>query len=115
MILSNELKAALSNTFGRKEILIRVMLALVLFASALLVVYVKHDYQEQFIAVQTLKITQQKLYTEWTQLLLERGTFANYSRIKSIAQEEIGMEMPSAKDIRILTLPIPIGHTRIEL
>lgn len=87
-----------------------VILIAIMFASAIAVVVVKDEYRQSFIALQQWHIERQKLNVTWRQLLLEKTTWANYGRIEQVATQQMGMQVPAAKDARILVIP-PAGST----
>ena len=82
-----------------------VILVAIMFASAIAVVVVKDQYRQSFIALQQWHIQRQKLQVEWRQLLLEKTTWANYGRIEQVATQQMNMQVPAAKDSRILVIP----------
>ncbi|MDF2939778.1 MAG: cell division protein FtsL [Gammaproteobacteria bacterium] len=102
---------ALRNTFTNPKSKKVMAFVLVLFITALLVVYVKNRYRQAFIQYQQLQAQQQQLHTQWMNILLEESTWGNYSRIEKIATENMGMTVPTAQNIKILVLP---GNTPVN-
>lgn len=79
------------------------MVAAILFglmlASAILLVYSKHQSRMLFVELQQLKVEVNALNTEWSQLQLEQGAWSGHSRIESIARERLSMVMPEPDDV----------------
>ena len=80
------------------------LLMMVLLASALSIVYVKALERNLFSELQGLQQTRDNLRTEWGQLLLEQNTWAAPVRIQNIAQQQLGMIVPAAKDVMTVTV-----------
>ncbi len=80
------------------------MLALVLavLASAIGVIYAKHEGRKQFVQLQALERERDQMNVEWGQLQLEQGTWATHSRVERVARKRLGMEMPDAKSVVII-------------
>lgn len=78
------------------------MLAAVL-ASALGVVYVKHQSRKLFVELQELQKNRDELNIEWGKLLLELSTLATPTRVERIARDKLGMKPPSPEKIIIVT------------
>jgi len=79
-----------------------VVLSILMWTSALGVVYTKHETRQLFTRLQILQNERDALHTERTQLLLEQGTWAAYSRVEKIARETLGMETPLSGDVRVI-------------
>lgn len=74
-------------------------LVLGLLVSAFGVVYAKDLNRRIFIEYQQVQQQAQKYQVEWNKLLLEQGAWTTQSRIQQMAQTELNMFVPSAKDI----------------
>ena len=72
-------------------------------ASALGVVYAKHEARSRFYELQQLVKARDDLDIEWGQLQLEQSTWATHGRVERIAREEIHLFIPQATDLRIVT------------
>ena len=68
-------------------------------ASALALVYAKHINRKIFIEFQELQVKRDELNVEWGRLQLEQSTFATHSQIEKLARKELGMMLPTSKDI----------------
>lgn len=73
-----------------------------LIASALGVVYAKHESRKAFIEVQALSAERDELDIEWDRLLIEQSTWATHARIERIAREQLSMRVPSPDDVVIV-------------
>ncbi len=81
-----------------------VLAALVLvFVSALGVVYASFETRRSYAEIQELVRDQDNLDSEYEKLLLEQSAWADYSRVDQISREELQMASPSAKDIVVVT------------
>jgi len=75
------------------------LLTLAVLATAFTVVSVKDINRRLFNDLQSLQQTRDELQVEWGQLLLEQNTWATQARIQQIAQENMGMVVPSEQII----------------
>jgi cell division protein FtsL len=75
------------------------LLILILFVSAFAIVYMKDLNRRLFIQYQSLQREKAQQVVEWGRLLLEQSTWSTQSRIAQIAQHQLGMEIPDAKDV----------------
>ena len=72
-------------------------------ATALSVVWVKHESRKLFATLQGLERTRDDLNVEWGQLQLEQSTWATHGRIESIVREQLEMDLPGAEEIVVVT------------
>jgi cell division protein FtsL len=77
----------------RRSVLMSVLL-LALLGSAVGVVQAKHESRALMNELQKLRVEQDRLDTEWSQLQLEESAWANHGRIEQIARERLGMREP---------------------
>lgn len=73
-----------------------------LLASAVAVVWGKHQSRGLFVELQKLQSERDRLDTEWGQLRLEQSTAATYGRIEQMAREDLSMVVPSPNEVRIV-------------
>jgi cell division protein FtsL len=78
------------------------LLGLAVLASALGVVYGKHQARSRFSELQSLTRERDELDIEWGQLQLEQSTWATNGRVESVARDELHMVIPQASDLRIV-------------
>ncbi len=86
----------------RVLIVITVLFSLVL-ASAILLVYSKHQSRKLFVELQQLKYQVDALNTEWSQLQLEQSAWSGHGRIERIANKRLSMVMPGSNDVVFVT------------
>lgn len=67
------------------------MLAVLVFVSAIAVVYAKHQGRKLFIELQVLGKERDNMDIEWGQLQLEQGTLTTQGKIEKVARERLGM------------------------
>ncbi|OGT47271.1 MAG: cell division protein FtsL [Gammaproteobacteria bacterium RIFCSPHIGHO2_12_FULL_38_11] len=72
---------------------------MLLLASAFSVIYLKDLSRRLFINYQHLQHVQQRDEVEWSKLLLEEGAWSTQARIQNIANTQLNMVVPAAKQI----------------
>lgn len=80
------------------------LLLAAMLASAFAVVYVKALDRELFSELQTLQQKHEDLNVKWGQLLLEQNTWAAPARVQAIAQQQLGMVVPTAKEVTVISV-----------
>ncbi len=60
-------------------------------ATAIAVVYVRHEGRKQFVELQRLEAHRDALNVEWGRLQLEQATWADPSRVEQVEREELGL------------------------
>lgn len=78
------------------------LLGAALFATALALVWVRHQSRAEFVELQQLNNTRDEVNTEWGRLQLEQATWAEASRIERLAREELDMRAPAAGETRVI-------------
>ncbi|HEB81839.1 MAG TPA: cell division protein FtsL [Gammaproteobacteria bacterium] len=86
------------NERQRILIVLTVLFSLVL-ASAILLVYSKHQSRKLFVELQQLKHEVDALNTEWSQLQLEQSAWSGHGRIERIARKQLSMVMPAPDEV----------------
>jgi len=79
-----------------------ILIALLLMASALGVVYAKHRSRGLFIELQGMQRDRDRMEVEWGRLQLELATLANPGYVERIAREKRDMRVPDPDEVRIL-------------
>lgn len=77
-------------------------LSLAILGSSLGVVYSKHYSRQLFGQLQTLQNTRDDLHVEWSQLLLEQGTWATDVRVERVAREHLNMLIPRPDKVVVI-------------
>ncbi len=84
----------------------RVAAALVLgaamLATALGVVWTRHESRVLFVELEGLNATRDELNIEWGRLQLEQATWAEASRIERLAREELDMRTPAQDEVVVI-------------
>ncbi len=70
-------------------------------ASSLGVIYTKHASRQHFAHLQSLQSARDELHVEWSQLLLEQGTWATDARVERVAKEHLVMRAPSPEHVKV--------------
>jgi len=80
---------------ARQRVLMLVtMLFSMVLASAILLVYSKHQSRKLFVELQQLRRQVDELNTEWSQLQLEQSAWSGHGRIERVARKQLSMVMP---------------------
>ena len=82
--------------------LLTVVLALLLLASSLGVVFSTHQSRRLFVELQGLQKVRDELNTQWGRLQLEKSTWATHGRIENIANNQLEMLIPPAGAVVIV-------------
>ena len=64
------------------------------FFTSVGVIYSKHKTRQLFSELQILQSARDDLHVEWSQLLLEQGTWATDVRVERVAREHLSMLVP---------------------
>lgn len=79
------------------------LLSGLVFISALSVVYHKHQSRQLFTKLQSLQQEIDALQVEWSQLLLEQGTWAADARVERLARDRLQMTLPEPNEVLVIT------------
>ena len=71
-------------------------------ASAIGVVYARHEHRQSFVALTRLEKQRDELNIDFGRLQLEQATWAQANRIDQVARERLGMKFPEAEDIVVV-------------
>ena len=94
----------LSRFLDDKLKLISLVLVIASLASAVSVVYSKHQNRLLFVELESLNKERDQMNVEWGQLQLEQSTWATDSRIEKIATEKLHMRNASYENTVIIKL-----------
>lgn len=83
-------------------IVINSVLLILVLLSCIGSIYVVHLSRQSFAQLQQLHQQRDALHVEWTQLLLEQGTWASYSRIEQLAAQSLHMERPNPAKVQVI-------------
>lgn len=79
-----------------------VLLWLMVMATAIAVVNVTHASRLKLNQLEQLRRESNQLQVIWGQLLLEQGTWADYSRVEKLAQKKLNMKSPQIDEMVIV-------------
>lgn len=82
--------------------LLALALAVLTLASALTVVWARHESRVLFVELQDLQAERDRLNVEWGRLQLEQSAWATKGRIERIAREDLSMQRPSEMEIVVV-------------
>lgn len=82
--------------------LLAIVLALLVFVSAVTVIEVKHESRKRFVELQSLEKERDRMNVEWGRLQLEQGAWATHSRVENIAHKQLQMKIPETDSIVII-------------
>lgn len=86
------------NERQRILVVVTLLFSLVL-ASAVLLIYSKHQSRKLFVELEQLRYEVDSLNTEWSQLQLEQSAWSGHGRIERIARKQLSMVMPDPNDV----------------
>ena len=75
---------------------------LVVLATAVAVVYTRHQSRELFAELRGFEKKIAELDVDWSQLQLEYGTWSMDARVDDIARRDLKMYAPDFHDVRII-------------
>ena len=78
------------------------LLVLVASASAIGVVYARHEARREFVELTRLKAERDELNIEFGRIKLEQATWAEANRVEQVARTELGMGFPGAEQTVVL-------------
>ncbi len=91
-----------SNIVLTKQLAIFLLLGILVLAQSLGIIYIKQNKRSLHSQIQRLYASRDKLQVEWSQLLLEKGTWIAAARIERVAREQLGMIVPEKVNVIIL-------------
>jgi cell division protein FtsL len=84
---------------------LRILLAVLVLAdvaSAIGIVFARHEHRQLFIALTGLEKARDELNIEFGRLQLEQATWAESNRIDQVARTRLGMVFPETRDIVVV-------------
>ena len=78
------------------------LLLLTVIASAIGVVWSRHEGRRLFNQLQELERARDRMNVEWGQLQLEQSTYTTHGKIEAAARKRLHMRIPGPDDVRIL-------------
>ena len=83
----------------QRILLVATLVFMLVLASAIMLVYTKHQSRKLFVELQQLKYEVDALNTEWGQLQLEQSAWSGHGRIESVARTRLSMVMPESDEV----------------
>lgn len=77
-------------------------LFVMVLASAVGVVFSKHESRKLFVQLQSLQKERDQIQIEWGRMQLEQSTWATHSRIERLASKKLNMIIPLAENVIII-------------
>jgi cell division protein FtsL len=88
---------------GRSLLIVLPLLWLAVLASAVTVVYVRHQARNLFTELERLSDERDELNIEWGQLQLEQSAWSNHGFVERVASDKLKMTLPQPSEVRIVT------------
>ena len=82
--------------------LLLVVLVAANLASAIAVVYARHQHRQAFAELSRLEHDRDELEIEFGRLQLEQATWAMSNRVDQVARERLGMRFPETAEIVVV-------------
>ncbi len=79
-----------------------VLLFVLVLASAVAVVFSKHESRTLFVQWQALIKERDRMDIEWGRMQLEQSTWATHGRIERLARKKLDMKIPQAESVVII-------------
>ena len=89
-------------TLPLKSLLLFVSLSWVALLSSATIVFFKYQVRSLHTRMQALEKKRFALNMEWSQLLLEKGTWSSTARVETLARTQLGLANPKRDQIRVL-------------
>jgi len=78
------------------------LLWVMLLASSMGVIYVKHRSRALSVELDQLESARDQLNIEWSRLQLEQSTWNNHGHVEQVASSQLGMVLPTASDVKLV-------------
>ncbi|MDR1076810.1 MAG: cell division protein FtsL [Xanthomonadaceae bacterium] len=79
-----------------------VLVTLAVVATAIGVVYTRHQHRQLFGELMRLERERDELNIEFSRLQLEQATWSEANRIDQVARERLNMKFPEASDVVVV-------------
>lgn len=90
-------------SIGRLWILVLPLLWAAVLASAVGIVFVRHEARALFTELERLAAERDELNIEWGQLQLEQSAWSNHGFVERVASDKLGMTLPQPAEVRIVS------------
>lgn len=82
-----------------KEVLVAILLASLLLASMLGIIYIRGQERQLTSELQYNRQQYDDMQVTHSQLLLEKATWSQQSRVQNLAETKLNMQLPSSKNV----------------
>ena len=76
--------------------------ALLVFFTALGVIWSKHEARRLFVELQALTAERDSINIEWGQLKLEQSAWATHGRVEKMARADLKLVIPKPEEVRLV-------------
>jgi len=83
----------------KMTLMVTALLVALVLASAIAVIYSKHESRKLFVQLQMLHKQVDEINVEWGRLQLEQSAWSSHGRIEKIARNKLNMKLPKADEI----------------
>ena len=80
------------------------IMAVVVFISAMAVVFVRSANRQSFLALQVATLERDRLSEEWGRLQLEHATWSSHNLVEHEARQKLQMITPGFEDVVVVRL-----------
>jgi cell division protein FtsL len=78
------------------------LLWLAVLASAVQVIYARHEARALFVQLEKLNAERDSLDIEWGRLQLEQSYWSSHAFVERVANAKLQMNLPQTRDVRIV-------------
>ena len=78
------------------------VLWLAVLASAMQVIYARHNARDLFVHLEKLDAERDSLEMEWGRLQLEQSSWSSNAFVERVASAQLQMNLPQTRDVRIV-------------
>lgn len=100
-MIKPNLAGPFSGILFNKHIIILIALIAIILVQSIGVIYAKQSKRLLHAKIQSLYAARDRLQVEWSQLLLEQGTWQADARVEKIARDKLGMIVPDKVNVII--------------
>ncbi len=103
------MSARQSASDGRGALIVALMLAAAVLASAVAVIHVKYLTRGDFGTLQQVRAQRDALDVEWGRLQIQEAALTSHTRIEDNARTQLDMIMPAGGEVRVVEVALPEG------
>lgn len=81
---------------------IMLLLFVAVLSSAIHVIYTAHKNRQLLNELYGALLTKNQIQAHWGRLTLEQSAWTAYSRVDTIASQQLGMKVPAPNEIRLI-------------